>query len=662
MGIIRQCDNCLEFQAFGEKVIITPYGENCIRFRSSPNLQPDDNAWTLLPAPASAVSVTVNEHGAVMVNGKLEVRLDPNGIVSYYSTGGKELLAEQWWGESVPTAYLHNGREYRHVAADIYEARVYFKPYADEHFYGLGQDPNDCFDLKGTTSELCHKNTRVSIPFLLSSRGYGFIWNNPAVGRVETVHNHTLWQAYETRQVDYLVIAGDTPKDIVYTMTGLTGRAPKFPSWASGFWQCKLRYISQEEVLRVAHEYKTRNIPLSVIVIDYFHWTEQGEWAWDKHCWPDVRAMVEELGRLGIHPVVSVWPTVSKNSEHYCTMIDRNLVLKAETGFQGFLEFFGPQTFVDVTNPEARDFMWDLVKKNYFDLGVHSYWLDVAEPEFMPTHYDNMKMYLGNGMQISALYPFLYETTFFDGLTAAGEQDILLLSRSAWLGSQRLGALVWSGDIASSFDSLRRQVKAGLHMSVCGFPWWNTDIGGFMGGTPSDPAFQELLVRWFQFGVFTPVMRLHGVRNFESGHVDEHPELLAGTGADNEVWSYGDEVYDILVNLIHLRERLRPYIHRHMEAASHNGLPLMRPMYLEYPADERCYELGDQYMFGSDILFAPIVDMGCRERDVYLPTGLWIDVRSCAVYSGEQTVHCRAELHEFIAFVRQDSPSIDLFL
>ena len=651
MGILKQKDNAIIYEQFGEKVIISHYGPDRIRFRSTANGVISDEAWTLLPPENAEVEIEITDGKAVMKNGLISVEIDKDGAVIYYDADGKILLAEKYLDFREKIANLRSARVYRHRGGSVYETDVYFKPQDGEHFYGLGQDTSGCLDLKGSTKELFQKNTHVSIPFLLSSKGYGFIWNNPAVGRVETVKNHTLWHMEAAAQVDYIVIAKKTPADIVRSLSGVTGFAPEFPEWASGFWQCKLRYQTQDELMNVAREYKKRNIPLSVIIADFFHWTEQGDFKFDPKYWPDPKAMVEELKEMGIRLFVSIWPTVSANSENYGAFADRNCMAYAETGGQSLMLTCG-STFIDPTNPEAREYIWDIVRKNYCEHGIRSFWLDVAEPELLPYHFENMRTYLGNGMQVGQIFPFMYEKMFYDGLKSLGETEIVSLCRSAWLGSQRFGVLVWSGDIPASFDSFRRQIKAGLNISVCGIPWWNTDIGGFVGGYSKDPEFRELLVRWFQFGIFTPVTRMHGWREWGDMENTTIPDIPQ-SGAYNEIWSYGDEVYEILKDLIELREKLRPYIHRHMKRASADGTPLMRPMFFDFPGDPVCYVLEDQYMFGDDILVAPVTELGSRSREVYLPKGRWVRFGSAETYEGGCNITCEVPLDSFAAFVRE---------
>ena len=441
----------------------------------------------------------------------------------------------------------------------------------------------------------------------------------------------------------------------------LTGYAPEFPEWAAGFWQSRLRYECQEDILNVAREYKKRGVPLAAIVIDYFHWTEQGEWKFDPKYWPDPEGMCRELKEMGIQLIVSIWPTINPASENYREMNDRNMLVRTECGQYGTFDFYGQQTFIDVTNPKTRSFVWDKVKKNYYDKGIHNFWLDEAEPEVHPQQFSNLKFYVGNGAQTAMLYPYYYSKLFYEGLKEAGEDKVIVLTRAAYPGSQKFGSLVWNGDIASTFLNLRMSVKTGLSMAMSGIPWWNSDIGGFHSGDTRSEYFRELIVRWAQFGVFCPVMRLHGARIRTPEQTERFPGIKERTGGENEIWSFGDENYVILAELVKLRERLKPYICRYMDIASKEGKPIMRPMFFDYYKDPVCYELEDQYMFGEDILFAPIAEQGCISRKVYLPEGSWQDVNSKAIVKGGQWIECEAPIDKFIAFVKEGAEVAEIF-
>lgn len=561
--------NRIIWETAGELVYIEPYGRDAIRFRSSKSLRIDEALnWTLEePASPEGVIIEADDEKACMTNGKIQVTITGDGTVTYRNTRtGKVLLEEYWIDGRVHTAPLRRAREYRVTSGNQFKISLYFKAEPGEHFYGMGQDANDCFDLKGSTVELLQKNGKCTIPYTYSSRGYGFIWNNPAIGRAEFVNNHTMWHVQCAKQIDYVVIAGDTPGEINEKFTAVTGRAPMLPEWAAGFWQCKLRYETQEELLQVAREYKKRGLPISVIVIDYFHWTMQGEWKFDPEKWPDPKAMVSELESMGIKLMVSIWPTIDPRSENYAYMREHNYILRGERGVDVVFMFFGPQTYVDTTHPGAREFFWSRAKKNYYDYGIRTFWLDEAEPEMRPYDYDNVRMYLGNGEEVSNIYCVGFAKAFYDGLKAQGE-EVCNLVRCAWLGSQRYGVVLWSGDIASTFDSLRKQLKAGLNVAMCGIPWWTTDIGGFINGDPESEEFRELMIRWFEFGVFCPIFRLHGFRLPYPVRDILNPDGYCGSGGPNEVWSFGEEAYEIIRRYMYVREELKPYIMKQMKLA-----------------------------------------------------------------------------------------------
>ena len=641
MGIITCEKNRVVYQRRNEMTVFEPYGDNCFRVRFTKNGRFSEEKWTL-QEPVKEVQCVIKDNGntATITNGHLSVHIDAGnywfgGIFTFYKDG-KVILKNKFEGD-YDIRTIHKG-------GDNYQYKVIFEANENEHFYGLGQECEDIFDRKGSTCNIMHYNTKSAIPVLYSSLGYGFLWNCPSPGRVETTRNHTMWVADSAYQADFLVYTGDTPAEVMHKYCELTGFAPKFPRWAAGFWQSKLRYESQDEVLAAAREYKERGIPIAAIVIDFFHWTEQGDWKFDPALWPDPAALSKELKEMGIQPIVSVWPTVNENSENYQYLADRNYLVRTESGLHNTFNFCGHNTFLDATHPDARKFMWSKIKQNYYDLGFHNFWLDEAEPEIHPQMYSNFKFYLGNGDQTALLYPYYYNKLFYEGLKEAGEDEVILLTRAGYTGVQKYGALVWNGDIESSFRNLSCSVKTGLSMAMSGIPWWNSDIGGFMGGDTESDYFRELIVRWMQFGVFCPVMRIHGDRKHESTYVERHPGVKCPSGGNNEIWCFGERNYEIIKDLINLRERLKPYILKHMDIASTEGKPIMRPMFFDHYNDPVCYELEDQYMFGEDILFAPIVNQGQTERKVYLPAGKWIDVNTKEIIEGGKWIDACAPI------------------
>lgn len=642
-------DNMLYFIREGEYGRLSACGKDSIRFQASPNGEIAEQDHTLMPQKMPA-RITVEKRFAAVTNGNMTAKLYDNGRVEFYFKD-KLILREK--SELTFDAGIRN---YRSNAGGSYRARVTFEPNKKEHFYGMGHEATDCFDLKGCTIDLRHVNAKCTIPYVYSSLGYGFLWNLPSTGVCELANNRTRWVSDSTRQIDYVVIGGG-PREVCETLADLTGHAPQMPDWALGFWQSRLRYETQEQVLEVAQKYKDMGITPSVIIIDYFHWTEQGDYKFDPRYWPDPKEMADKLHDMGIKLMVSMWPTINQKSENYREMLDQNMLIRTKSGSNRVFDFYGPQAEIDPTNPVTREFVWDKLKRNYIDNGVDALWFDEAEPEIHPEHFDNLIFHVGNGDEVGLLYPYYYARLVYDGMKSIGRNDIVTLTRCAYTGAQRFGALVWSGDIPSTFESLRMQVKSGLNMAMCGIPWWNTDVGGFYGGDIGSDYFRELIVRWFQYGVFCPILRLHGSRN---GH-DRTRDIIEPTGGDNELWSFGGRDLEILRNLVMLRERLRPYIKKHMEIASEKGYPVMRPMFFEFPDDEVCYDLGGQYMFGGDILFAPITEQSETKKRVYLPDGEWIRTTDKTVHTGGQFVDCRAEIDQFIAFVKKGADVINVF-
>lgn len=645
-GPFTQYENWLKWESTGEVFRIEPFGPNAFRFRSTRSLRIADQDWNLLPQPETKLDISISQDKAMVKNGKIRAEIDARaGRVKYLNDKDEILLQE---GSHRHDA--HFARKFKSRGSDHFTLQLTFDADKFERLYGMGQYPNDCLNLKGTVLDLAQKNSQISIPFLLSNKGYGFIWNNPAVGRAELSLTHTRFVASYARQIDYVIMAGDTPEELVKKYSDLTGKPPKMPDYATGFWQSKLRYSSQDELMAIAKEYKQRNLPISVIVADFYHWPASGDWKFDKKNWPDPEAMIKKLDSMGIKLLVSIWPTVGRESENFKSLLSQNFLINPEVGNNIFLEFADMLTYIDVTHPGARKEFWNIVKSNYYDCGVRLFWLDEAEPEIDPLDYENVRYYLGNGLEVSNIYPYHFAQTFYDGQTQAGQTEIINLVRSGWIGIQRYGALLWSGDIYGTFESLRKQVKAGLNISLCGIPWWNTDIGGFY-GYPEKPEYKELLIRWFQYGTFCPVMRLHG-QNLP--YIKKEGELI-GTGGDNEVWSFGDDVYQILSHYLTIRERLRPYISKHMDRASKDGSPVMRPMFYDFPEDDACYVVEDQYMFGPDLLVAPIVEQGVKIRSVYLPAGAeWNDARNGNKYKGGQTIQIKVELQHMPVFSKND--------
>ena len=400
-------------------------------------------------------------------------------------------------------------------------------------------------------------------------------------------------------------------------------------------------------------------IHLDVIVIDFFHWPRQGDWCFDKEYWPDPKAMCDELHSMGTKVMVSVWPSVDKKCSHYYEMQDKGYLVRTERGTNQTYDFMGDCLTFDATNPEARKYLWEICKKNYADYGIDMFWLDNAEPDLNVYDYGNYRYFIGSALSCSNIYPLLYSKSFYDGMKKDGRKNFVNLERCAWVGSQKYSQVLWNGDVQSTFECLQDSVVEGLNIGIAGIPWWTTDIGGFMYGNPKDPEFVELLERWFEFAVFTPILRLHGDRDpHDIPPLDKDPQRGYGggylyTGQNNEIWSYGEEAQKIMEEQIKLRESLIPYISKVMKEASKNGSPAMRTMFYEFPEDKNCWELKDQYMFGPDYLVAPVLHAGERSRNVYLPKGNWENIHTKKVIEGGKTIEVDAPINQIPVFKRK---------
>lgn len=659
MTYFRQENNTLKFHYDAEELWIEPWGKNSFRVRATKMAEMGQENWALeMPVEELAADIKIKEDSAEIRNGKIRAVISKYGKMTFYNQKG-ELLLDEYLRNRIDkfadycSALDIEAREFKPIIGGDYQLSVRFVSNPEEKIYGMGQYQQPYLNLKGTDLELAHRNSQASVPFMLSSLGYGFLWNNPGVGRATFGTNITTWEAFSTKQMDYWITAGDTPAEIEEAYASVTGTVPMMPDYAMGFWQCKLRYQTQEELLEVAREYKRRGLPISVIVIDYFHWPLQGDWRFDEKYWPDPDAMIKELQEMGIELMVSIWPTVDYRSENFQEMKEKGYLIRTERGFRIVMDFQGNTIHYDATNPAARDYVWQKAKKNYYDKGIKVFWLDEAEPEYSVYDFENYRYHMGPNVQIGNLYPKLYAKTFYDGMTAEGQENVINLLRCAWAGSQKYGALVWSGDIHSSFASLRNQFAAGLNMGIAGITWWTTDIGGFHGGDPTKPEFRELLVRWFEYGTFCPVMRLHGERVPLKEPIGTYGGGLCVSGADNEVWSYGDEAYEILKYYLELREHMKPYITELMEAAHIKGSPVMRPLFYDTPEDKKCWDVNDEYMFGPDVLVAPVMYAEMIRRKVYLPEGSrWTNYWTGEVVEGGQEIEVDAPLSQIPLFTR----------
>lgn len=662
-------NNALVAYHNGEMLRIEGWGKNSLRIRATKLGEFTNKEWALTEKAENDAAVEISETGEKMIGGQLDV---PNatvtngrihayvnhmGVITIYKDD--KVILQEYFRNYEGTISRESrclkiiNREWRGIiGGDNYSLNLKFESNKGEKIYGMGQYQQQSMELKGCVLELAQRNSQVSVPFMVSNLGYGMLWNNPAVGRVTFGKNYTEWIAKSTKDMDYWVTVADTPKEIIEQYTSVTGRAEMFPEDRMGLWQCKLRYRTQDEILSVAREYHKRGIKIDQIVIDFFHWTYQGDWKFDKQYWPDPKAMVDELHSMGIKVIVSVWPSVDRKSENFAPMMEQGMLIRTERGAAQTYDYQGDCVEIDAFNPKTREYVWNICKKNYYDYGIDAFWLDNSEPDYCVYDFENYRYSEGPAMAVTNMYPQMYSRTYYDKMKEYGKPVVNLL-RSAWAGSQKYGNVVWSGDVPSTFEALQDQLSCGLNMGMAGIPWWTTDIGGFMTDDWQSEEFKQLLIRWFQFATYTAVLRLHG----ERGPIDIPPldnrDWGGGylhTGHDNEMWSYGEKCFEIMKKYYDIRMEMHDYIKEIYEEASVNGSPLIRPMFYEFPEDVKCWDIQDQFMFGDKYLVAPVLHLDEYERTVYLPDGSWKLTSDSSIHEGGKTVLVAAPIEYMPVF------------
>lgn len=556
-----------------------------------------------------------------------------DGFITYADSTGRQLLLDQ---SKTLTPTVVNGEH-------TYRAENFFNIYgSQEALYGLGQYQSGVWNYRGSAVDLWQDNSNIAVPFLVSSKGYAIYWNNNSRSRVNNRFANYLYISSEVADtIDYYFIYGPKMDKLVATYRELTGQAPLFGKWAYGFWQCKNRYRTQDEILSVAHKYRELKIPVDNIVQDWFWWNRKGEHVFNKN-YPDPKGMIDDLHKNNFHLMISVWPFFEPGSREYDYM-DKQGWLIAKTRYAKPPYHADAMAVYDAFNPEARKYYWQLMDKALFQIGVDAWWLDTTEPETEGQE-DNIllqnKVALGTGARYANLFPLMTTSAVYDGQRQAStDKRVFILSRSAFAGAQRNAVTVWSGDINSDWFSYRRQVPAGLNLALSGIPYWTTDIGGFVSGNPDDPAYRELFIRWFQYGSFCPIFRVHGTR----------------TTNQNELWSYGADAQRILTSFDVLRYRLMPYIYSNAWQVTHTGHTPMRPLVMDFADDQRVHDIGDQFMFGPAFLVSPVTEPAATTRSLYLPKGRWYDFWTGTALEGGKEINANAPLDRMPLYVRAGS-------
>jgi alpha-D-xyloside xylohydrolase len=582
--------------------------------------------WIAKPCASTEFSLKQNEHETLLETAKLAIHISlANGRLLITDHNGSPLLHE----------FDRSPRKYERRNNDsFYRVTDNFRPREDEAMYGLGQHQSGIFNYRGSVVTLAQKNTDIAIPFFLSTAGYGVLWNSPSSSAFDNrFPNELKLTAEAASSIDYYFLYGPEPDEIVHHYRELTGHVPLFPRWAYGLFQSKDRYKSQGELLGIAAKYREQHIPLDTIVQDYVWWTKQGASDFNEN-YPDPARMMDQLHRLHVHVMISVWPNFEEGAAILAQMRQKNMLVPR-------LNLYDP------TNPAARELYWDLLPSTLLKKGFDAFWLDASEPEDDDGNSDavlhDKQLHIGDGAVFANAYPFFHtENIDQHWRKTFPSKRVFLLTRSSFIGQQRNAAASWSGDVESNFWSLSRQVPAGLNFILSGMPYWTADIGGY--GYPiakdtRDPSYQEVFTRWFEYGTFCPLFRIHGRR----------------TNQENEIWSYGP-VAPILIQYDKLRYRLLPYIYSQAWQVTQNDSTMMRPLVMDWRTDKEVWNIGDEFMFGPAILVSPVTEAGAKSRSLYLPpSSAWYDFWTGERVAGGQHILSAAPLERIPLFVRGGS-------
>jgi alpha-D-xyloside xylohydrolase len=634
-------------QTKGDDVLLaTPSGtlrlqvwsDRIIRVTFAPgNKLPEKKSFSVIARPAKANWRLAQTTDMVILDtAVLHVQVNKaTGAVEFFDLQGKPILRE-----------ADNGRAFAPTTAtnlnDTSVRQKFILP-ADERIYGLGQHQAGVWNYRGTMVHLQQRNMEVGLPVLMSSKGYGVLWDNPAVTDVDVGKTNAeilSWTSEVGGAVDYYFMFGPSADDVIHDYRELTGAAPLMPEWLWGFWQCKERYQTQAEMTNIVAEYRKLGVPLDGIIQDWQYWTNGG---WGSHAFDPARysnpaEMVKDLHAMNAHVLISIWPKFDLGTENFSAMENAGAL------YSPVLPSVypkGQQKWYDPFNANGRKTYWSLVSKDLFRLGFDGWWLDASEPELSGKwgEFRAFQTADGPGAEVFNAYPLMHTTGLYQGQRAQTDKKrLVILTRSAYAGQQRNSAITWSGDIRGNWAVFARQIPAGLNFSISGIPYWNTDIGGFTGGNPTNKNYQELFTRWFQFGAFNPMFRVHG------------------TGAGKEFWRWDQTTQKILADYIKLRYRLLPYIYSASWQVTSGGGTMLRPLMMDFGGDTNALDIGDQFLFGSEIMVSPVTRSNVITRSVYLPGhGDWYDFWTGERVAGGQRIEAAALIDTLPLFVRAGS-------
>jgi alpha-D-xyloside xylohydrolase len=681
----------LELDRTGETIVLEPYAPNILRVTLSLNRTPAlaSPGPGIIASPAAEgwsarrsadadtyrsgriVATVDTPHSQKRVQTQIDISnyfngSTPGAHITFSTPEGVKLLELTGWSQAVPnhkdgTADLERDR--RAADSPFYGIGANFASPGDEHYYGLGQNQQGFLDHRGHPVR-CWADydapaaPSFCVPFLVTNKGYGLLWDNPSKTTIVPGFNEqTRWSSQVGDRVSFFVIAGATADEIYEGYRLLTGPTHMLPKAAYGYIQCKQRYASQAEVMAVANGYRERHLPADVLVVDWFYYTKMGQMDFDPRYWPDPAAMNKKLHEMGFETMISVWPRFVPGDRFYGELRRKGWLIHLADGtpIDG-LPYDRAGSDIDTTNPEAAKWYWQTIRDNILSKGFDALWADETEPDLPP---NGAYFHIGPGTEYFNVYPLFHTAALYDGFRKdEPDRRALILSRDAYTGAQRNGAFFWSSDIYPTWDTLKRQIPTGLDVAASGIAYWSNDTGGWQYLPavhhpahpplldPSDARatvggyddYPELYTRWFEYATFLPIFRTHGSR------------------PANEVWSYGHQAEPILEKYLRLRYQLMPYIYSLGYRTWLTGAPFMRALPLDFPADPKVADIGDEYMFGPAFLVAPVTGQGAASRQVYLPAGTdWYNYWTSERVKGGQTITVDAPIDTIPLFVRAGS-------
>ena len=609
------------------KLIVEFYDSNIVHVSHIPQGVELKESFVVVAKPRDALFTVEEKDNVINISSdEISVSVDVSNGVIVFRFGSVEVK------EIARGSYDVNAYGVRYSAFE-----QMFEIEQDSSLYGLGQhagfSAHGVFNYRNHTVYLVQRNTDIAVPFLVSSAGYGILWDMYSMGVVES-REKTLRVWFEAGDyLSYYIIYGPEIDRVIAGYRWLTGKAVMLPKYAFGYWQSKERYTSQEEIVSVARMFREKGIPIDIIVQDWRYWGDYGwnAFRFDEKIYPDPKKMVEDIHRLGLKIAISIWPIFEKKTDIYREAKEIGCIMA------GGAEDYG---VINVFKSGCREWFWKKISEVFFSIGIDGWWLDASEPEVGPgliyaTWQKGLDIDNGEKMiKYLNLYPLQETKAVYEGQRRESDKRVLILTRSGFAGIQRHGVVNWSGDITADWTTLRTQLWAGLNYSISGLPYWTTDIGGFFSGNPDTEGYRELFIRWFQWGAFCPIFRVHG------------------TYYPKEPWRFGKEVEEILVKYIRLRYRLLPYIYTLAWMVYEKDYTIMRPLVMDFRDDRNVYNIDDQYMFGPFIMVSPITTPSTFEREVYLPRGLWHDFWTGDVLSGGRKLKVRASLDTIPLHVR----------